>query len=51
MTEQTDRAGAVAPPDRLGPMARREMGLAYGMLLPTFAIVLAIVLGPLLANF
>lgn len=32
-------------------MARREMGLAYTMLLPTFAIVLAIVLGPLLANF
>jgi len=51
MTDLTDKAGAVAPPDRLGPMARREMGLAYGMLLPTFAIVLAIVLGPLLANF
>ena len=51
MTDQTDRASAVAPPDRIGPMARREMGLAYGMLLPTFAIVLAIVLGPLLANF
>lgn len=32
-------------------MARREMRLAYGMLAPTFLIVLAIVLGPLLANF
>lgn len=52
MTVHPDKtAGASAPPDRLGPMARREMGLAYTMLLPTFAIVLAIVLGPLLANF
>ncbi len=32
-------------------MARREMRLAYAMLLPTFLIVLAIVLWPLLANF
>ncbi len=32
-------------------MARREMRLAYMMLLPTFLIVLAIVLWPLLANF
>ncbi len=32
-------------------MARREMRLAYTMLLPTFLIVLAIVLWPLLANF
>ena len=32
-------------------MARREMRLAYGMLAPTFFIVLAVVLGPLLANF
>ena len=39
------------PPKGIGPMARREMRLAYGMLLPTFAIVLAIVLVPLLANF
>jgi multiple sugar transport system permease protein len=42
---------ATAPPNVLGPMARREMRLAYSMLLPTFAIVLAIVLVPLLANF
>ena len=32
-------------------MARREMRLAYGMLLPTFVIVFGIVLVPLLANF
>ncbi|MEM6462843.1 MAG: sugar ABC transporter permease [Pseudomonadota bacterium] len=38
-------------PKGLGPMAKREMKLAYWMLLPTFAIVLAIVMGPLLANF
>ncbi|MCB1492683.1 MAG: sugar ABC transporter permease, partial [Rhodobiaceae bacterium] len=31
-------------------MARREMRLAYAMLLPTFAIVVAVVMGPLLAN-
>ncbi len=35
----------------LGPMAKREAGLALTMLLPTFLIVLAIVLLPLLANF
>ncbi|MDA4844197.1 carbohydrate ABC transporter permease [Hoeflea poritis] len=39
------------PPKGIGPMAKREMKLAYVMLLPTFAIVLAIVMGPLLANF
>jgi len=39
------------PPKGLGPMAKREMRLAYGMLLPTFLIVLGIVLVPLLANF
>lgn len=38
------------PPKGLGPMARREMRLAYAMLLPTFFIVMAIVLVPLLAN-
>ncbi len=32
-------------------MAKREMWLAYLMLLPTVLIVLVIVLGPLLANF
>jgi multiple sugar transport system permease protein len=39
------------PPRGIGPMERREARLAYGMLLPTFAIVLLIVLFPLLANF
>ncbi len=39
------------PPRGIGPLARREMRLAYGMLLPTFIIVLAVVLGPLIANF
>ncbi len=41
----------VRPKTRLGPMARRESRLAFGMLAPTFAIVLTIVLFPLLANF
>jgi len=45
MTEQ------VTPPKGIGSMAKREMRLAYAMLLPTFAIVLSIVLFPLLANF
>ncbi len=36
---------------RLGPLARREAHLALSMLAPTFLIVLAIVLFPLLANF
>ena len=36
---------------RTGPMARREARLAAGMLAPTFLIVFAIVLIPLLANF
>ena len=39
------------PPKHSGALARREMRLAYTMLLPTFLIVLGIVLGPLLANF
>ena len=34
----------------VGPIARREARLAYTMLLPTVAIVMAIVLLPLLAN-
>jgi len=34
----------------VGPIARREKRLAYAMLLPTVAIVMAIVLLPLLAN-
>lgn len=44
-------APSKGPPKGIGKMARREMRLAYGMLAPTFLIVLAIVLGPLLANF
>ena len=41
----------VNPPKHVGPLARRERFLAYRMLLPTFLIVLSIVLLPLLANF
>ena len=36
---------------RIGPMERREARLAYSLLMPTFAIVLGIVLFPLIANF
>ena len=39
------------PPRGIGPLQRREMRLAYALLLPTFAIVLGIVMVPLLANF
>ncbi len=38
------------PPKGLGPLARREMRLAYLLLLPTFLIVLSVVLFPLVAN-
>ena len=41
----------VNPPKQVSPLARREHFLAYRMLLPTFLIVLSIVLLPLLANF
>ena len=34
-----------------GALARREKRLAYSLLLPTFALVLAVILLPLLANF
>ncbi|MGI9523738.1 MAG: carbohydrate ABC transporter permease [Hyphomicrobiaceae bacterium] len=54
MTAFRPRAGvgrAEGPPTAIGPMARREMRLAYTMLLPTFVIVFGIVLAPLLANF
>lgn len=44
-------SSATAPPKTLGPLARRERNLAYSMLLPTFGIVMAVVLMPLLANF
>ena len=39
------------PPRHVGALAKRERFLAYRMLLPTFLIVLGIVLLPLLANF
>ena len=39
------------PPSKAGALAKRERSLAYIMLLPTFFIVLGIVLLPLLANF
>ena len=44
-------SSASTPPPGLGEMQKREMWLAYGMLAPTFLIVLAIVLFPLIANF
>ncbi len=47
MTEIT----APRPPTKTGALANREKRLAYTMLLPTFLIVVGIVLGPLLANF
>ncbi len=37
--------------NRIGPIARREMRLAYSMLFPTLAAVLFVVLVPVLANF
>ncbi|WP_417685698.1 carbohydrate ABC transporter permease [Roseibium sp.] len=45
------RSRSAMPPKGVGPMQRREARLAYLMLAPTFAIIIAIVLGPLLANF
>ncbi len=39
------------PPRNVGALARRERSLAYTMLLPTFFIVLSIVIIPLAANF
>ncbi len=38
------------PPKGLGPLAKREMRFAYLLLLPTFLIVLSVVLFPLIAN-
>ena len=38
------------PPKGLGPLAKREMRFAYMLLLPTFLIVLSVVLFPLFAN-
>ncbi|WP_108263641.1 carbohydrate ABC transporter permease [Mangrovicoccus ximenensis] len=39
------------PPKSAGPLARREARLAWGLLLPTLAIVAAVVILPLLAIF
>ena len=41
---------APTPPKGLGPLAKREMRFAYMLLLPTFLIVLSVVLFPLAAN-
>jgi len=41
---------APRPPKGLGPLAKREMRFAYMLLLPTFLIVLSVVLFPLFAN-
>ena len=41
---------APKPPKGLGPLAKREMRFAYMLLLPTFLIVLSVVLFPLVAN-
>ncbi|MBT5296169.1 MAG: sugar ABC transporter permease [Octadecabacter sp.] len=38
------------PPKGLGPLAKRETRFAYALLLPTFLIVLSVVLFPLFAN-
>lgn len=39
------------PPRGIGPLAKNEMKLAYAMLIPTFLVVLSVVLFPLVANF
>jgi len=46
----SDNAENLGPPKSLGPLAKREMRFAYLLLLPTFLIVLSVVLFPLLAN-
>ncbi len=46
-TSETPPSG---PPKGLGPLAKREMRFAYLLLLPTFLIVLSVVLFPLIAN-
>jgi multiple sugar transport system permease protein len=51
MSTRSIETEAARPPKGIGPMQRREMWLAYLMLAPTFAIILMIVAGPLLANF
>ncbi|WP_152500073.1 sugar ABC transporter permease [Labrenzia sp. THAF82] len=51
MSATDQQSVSSGPPKGIGPMQRREMWLAYLMLAPTFAIILMIVAGPLLANF
>lgn len=51
VVENDAQRSEVAPPKCVGPMQKREARLAYLMLAPTFIIILAIVMGPLLANF
>jgi multiple sugar transport system permease protein len=51
MSTKTQAEASSGPPKGIGPMQRREMWLAYLMLAPTFAIILMIVAGPLMANF
>ena len=51
MSVSDTQSQSSGPPKGIGPMQRREMWLAYLMLAPTFAIILMIVAGPLLANF
>jgi len=51
MSTKTRAEASSGPPKGIGPMQRREMWLAYLMLAPTFAIILMIVAGPLMANF
>jgi len=51
MSINTQAEAQSGPPKGIGPMQRREMWLAYLMLAPTFAIILMIVAGPLMANF
>ncbi|MEP1964916.1 carbohydrate ABC transporter permease [Tateyamaria sp.] len=46
----TDTTTPKGPPQGMGPLAKREMRFAYLLLLPTFLIVLSVVLFPLLAN-
>ena len=51
MSDSTSPEVEYGPPKHAGALAKRERTLAYIMLLPTFLIVLGVVLGPLLANF
>jgi len=50
MNTDTTPKPSKGPPKGLGPLAKREMRFAYMLLLPTFLIVLSVVLFPLVAN-